>query len=263
MEMHPYFTEIPLRSFEAMAFDGKLSEILLALIVDPHEANDVSRAILDIYPTRIDLVSNEDGRSIVDAPVRIEDFMDLGLKSFDAMKITVAQWVMTTDGASDALRVLTVWDRRFGVWCACAVAREALHYVLAEDQRPLRAIEAAEAWAIGKATIETVTTADAAARSAANYAKAALGASVYNIAAADAAAQAAAIADAAVAAAAAAADPAYEAADVAKKAARVASIAARRDADRREDFENWNTAFYAELFRLREVIANACLSFPG
>lgn len=47
-------------------------------------------------------------------------------------------------------------DRRVIVLCACASARTALQYVPAGEERPLRAIETAEAWCRGEATIEQV-----------------------------------------------------------------------------------------------------------
>jgi hypothetical protein len=233
MQMHPYFTEIPLRSFEAMAFEGHLSEVLLALIVDPHEAEDVSRMIRDIYSTRIEL--DFDGK-ITSAPITLSDFQDLPSKhAFEQLKITLAQWVMTTERADSAVGALASWDRRFGVWCACAAARDALRFVPEDEERPLRAIEAAEAWVRGMATRAQVSAAREAARAAARAAYAAFAAARAADAAYYAAdrASAAAAADAARAAYAAAADAAADAARV------------------------------AELVRLREVVANACLTFPG
>jgi Imm-5 like putative immunity protein len=101
--------------------------------------------------------------------------------------------------------------RKTIVLAACACARTALQYVPKGDTRPLKAIETAEAWCRGEATIEQVWEARrdtyAAAAAAAAYA-------------ADAAAYAAAAADAADAAAyaAAAADAAAYAADAAASA---------------------------------------------
>lgn len=57
-------------------------------------------------------------------------------------------------------------DRRVIVLCACASARTALRYVPAGEERPLRAIETAEAWCRGEATIEDVRTAQRGARAA-------------------------------------------------------------------------------------------------
>ena len=76
------------------------------------------------------------------------------------------------------------------VLCACACARTALRYVPAGEERPLAAIETAERWCRGDATLDEVRAARRGAAYAADYAA---------YAAADAAAAAAA-ADAAYAA---------------------------------------------------------------
>ena len=62
-------------------------------------------------------------------------------------------------------------DRRSMVLAACAIAREVLHLVPADEPRPLYAIEAAEAWARGEVTLAQVGSAAAArARAAADWA---------------------------------------------------------------------------------------------
>jgi hypothetical protein len=86
-------------------------------------------------------------------------------------------------------------DRRLLVRAACACARTVLQYAPAGEQRPLRAIETAEAWCDGNATIEQVRSA-ADAASAAAYATAAASAA-YAAYATDAASAAAYAADAA------------------------------------------------------------------
>lgn len=58
-------------------------------------------------------------------------------------------------------------DRRLVVRAACACARPALPYVAAGELRPLRAIEDAEAWTRGEASIADARAAARAARSAA------------------------------------------------------------------------------------------------
>ena len=91
------------------------------------------------------------------------------------------------------------------VLCACAYARTALRYVPAGETRPLAAIETAERWARGEATLDEVrAAADAAADADDAAAAAAYAAAAY--AAADAAADAADAAAAAYAYAADAAD---------------------------------------------------------
>ena len=57
-------------------------------------------------------------------------------------------------------------DRKVLVHATCACARLALPHVLAGELRPLKSIEAAEAWTRGEATIEDVRAAAEAARAA-------------------------------------------------------------------------------------------------
>ena len=59
------------------------------------------------------------------------------------------------------------------VIAACLCAREVLHLVPAGEERPLRAIETAEAWCRGEATLDEVRAARSAAVDAAAYAAAA------------------------------------------------------------------------------------------
>jgi hypothetical protein len=101
-------------------------------------------------------------------------------------------------------------DRKRLVQAACACARQALQYIPDGEDRPRLAIETAEAWARGEATIEEL-------RKAADAASAAAAAAAYAYASA-------ANASAAVAANASAADAAAAAANVAAWAA-VAAVA--------------------------------------
>jgi len=119
-------------------------------------------------------------------------------------------------------------DRRVAVWLVCAVARTALRYVPAGEDRPRLAIETAERWVRGAATKEECGgAADAAAANAA--ASAAADAAAAN-AAADAAAAAAYAAYAANDANASARAVSYEAADAAAYAAAALWTAARNSA---------------------------------
>ena len=115
-------------------------------------------------------------------------------------------------------------DRRLLVRAACACARTVLPYVPVGEDRPHRAIELAEAWCNGRATIVEVRTAAYAADADAAYAA---NAAAYAAYAAYAAADAAA--DAAYAAYAAAAYAAYaDAANAAYAAAYSANAYAAR-----------------------------------
>ena len=113
-----------------------------------------------------------------------------------------ADWLLWYAGRHDDV------DRRLLVRAACACARTVLPYVPVGEDRPRLAIEMAERWCDGRATIVEVRTAAYAAAKAANAAANAAADAAY--AAADAAAANAA--NAAANAANAAADAAYAAA---------------------------------------------------
>lgn len=169
MSMDYIFTEIDARSYDAVVRNGWISEVLLAMLVDPLEADDMANSILRRKESSIELYVN--GR-VFDAPISLEDFHDLPSKhAFEKLKITMSQWVMTNDRADNAVRMITMWNIRFGVWCACAAAREALQFIPEGELRPLLAIEAAEAWVRGRATGQRVA-AGADAAYAASYAAA-------------------------------------------------------------------------------------------
>jgi hypothetical protein len=122
------------------------------------------------------------------------------------------------------------------VLAACACARTALRHVPAGEMRPLRAIETAEAWCRGEASLEQVRAASTAYAAYYAAAAAAAAAAAYYAAAAAASAAAnastayaAAAASAAYYAAAAAADAAYSADAAADAAASVARVKALAD----------------------------------
>ena len=111
-------------------------------------------------------------------------------------------------------------DRKVIVRTACACAREALRFVPDGEIRPKTAIETAERWCNGEATIEQVRNASSAAAAADAAAYAAACDAAYAAYAADA--------DAAYAAYAAAAYAAYAAAAAAADAAAYAAAACAR-----------------------------------
>ncbi len=118
-------------------------------------------------------------------------------------------------------------DRRLIVLAACQCARLVLDRIPPGEDRPRLAIETAEAWARGEATIEQVREAGGASAYAAAYASAAYAAAAAVYAAAHAAAHAAAYAAVYAAADAAAA---YAAADAADADAYAAASASARSA---------------------------------
>lgn len=96
------------------------------------------------------------------------------------------------------------------VVCACAIARTVLKFVKEGELRPLAAIETAERWTKGEATLEDI-------RKARNGAAVAAHAAAADVAYADAAAAAAAAADVAYAAAAARANAQLENAKIVRQ----------------------------------------------
>jgi hypothetical protein len=235
-QMHPIYTAVPMRSVRAYAKREPvtLEAVLCAAIVDPANAEDA----FEEY-------------GISGTPHSLRDFWEWrGATGIDLALQIAAQWTMQQKRAGAAIRKIITWDRLVGVWCACQIAREALRFAPEDEARPRIAIETTERWVVGDATIEEVrAAADAAFAAAADAADAA--AFAADAAAAADAADAAAFA---AYAAATAADAAY--------AAYAAATAAANAAVGRSRGQVWDRARNAELLRLREVVAEACLTFP-
>lgn len=247
MEMHPHYTEIPKHSLEAFLVRGNLSEVLLALSTDPAKVHATSRSVHDVRETQVDLLID---KRVVKAPIGIDDFSSAGTLAFKRMKTTLSQWVMKSDLEFYALRDLALWDQRFGVWCSCKTARSVMHLIDRDELRPIGVIESAESWLLGNATEREVLSKASAVRL-----------SSYSH-------QAAAWAvESALAAARTVDSP--RASSRALWCALSASQAvgwATRDAEFAADAAaaaGKPAAAVADHVRIREVIANACLSFPG
>lgn len=235
--MHPVFTEVPQRSYNAIVGNGWLSEVLLALVVDPLEAEDLAATIRRGAGIRLDIVPAHSGSKPYPAPVTVADFASAGANVLSTWRITVAQWVRTQSEAQDALSALVEYDRRIGVWCACQVARQVLRYVDDRRQRSRTAIETAESWVRGEVTNAQVRRdGDAAAYAYAGDHAADAGYS--------------AIATIYVGMAHCSDTAHHAAASVAFESAAYGS-------------PEWTTAYRSELVRLREVVASACLTFPA
>ena len=74
--------------------------------------------------------------------------------SAEQVRNALAAWVKRQKNGAVALRELTEWDRKLGVWCACAVVESALKHLPAGEDRPRIAIETARSWVLGQATVE-------------------------------------------------------------------------------------------------------------
>jgi hypothetical protein len=140
-----------------------------------------------------------------------------------------------------------MWDRRFGVWCACQVAREALRYIPRSEPRPLRAIKTAEAWVRGTATEDQADTAAQGAEAYAEIAENEYG--DYLVFEASSAASSASYTVVGY--------------DFAGDAAAGSASAFAYSAQASDPDVDWDEVREAELIRLREVVAAACLTFPG
>ncbi len=164
-------------------------DVLASLDRDPQR---VYRVAVDLYVV--------DRRGDLVALPRPEWRYDADAREWSAAHDLATAWRDCRDARWMLNAVADVVPRQSLVLAACACARTVLHLVPAGETRPLRAIEVAEAWCRGEATLDEVrAAADAAwvAASAAARGAAADAAWVAAWAAADAAAAAVAAASAA------------------------------------------------------------------
>ncbi len=133
MKMHKTFTRVPQRSYDA--FVGRrratLDALLAAFSVEPLEAEDALRE-----------------HEINGIPKSLEYFASLGRLSFVSALETISQWALAQKDGYKALEAIISYDRRLGVWCACQVAKQTLPLIPSDEQRPAWAVEAAEQWVI-------------------------------------------------------------------------------------------------------------------
>jgi len=140
---HTIYTEIPLRSFNALVGDKETIEnLLIALMVDEFAAEDVAEQIANQSMPRPD--------------VSAASFFDLGANAWDAWKATVSQWASRQVDARRAIRGITIYNRKLGVWCGCWVVRRVLPLVPAEDRTPRLAIETTESRLVGRSTLNNL-----------------------------------------------------------------------------------------------------------
>jgi hypothetical protein len=236
-KMHPIYTAVPARSMWAYVklTYPKLEEVLCAAIVDPHNARDAAEEY-----------------GISGTPHSLEDFWDWrGAIGVDLALQVVSQWTMQQPEALWALNPIANWNRLLAIWCACRVAREGLRYVRESEDRPRISIETTERWLIDDATLDEVRAAAEAA--AASSSVNTYGAAYAATSAAQATARAAAVSGLVQN------DPFVFAVD---SSARAVASAAAYAVDPRKNLGLWSSARDAELLRLREVVAKACLTFP-
>lgn len=248
--MHKDFPLIPQRSYDAIVRNGWLSEVLLALIVDPLEAEEVAAKLYRnlhyrlLFKDYLSMMLFRDHPSMsenaADMPIGVDDFVRQGANATDAWRQVVAQWVRLQKDARPALRSLVVYNRWLGAWCSSHVAREVLDIVAGNKDRLLKQINVAEDWSCGKLTTAQVREISA---SMGKYA-------VYDFAA-DAAETSLRVITI------------YVADNAARAAEELADTVANAHAEASDTSEErWTTVCSAELVRLREVVAEACMTFP-
>lgn len=240
---HPYYTEIYQRSFDAIVKNGWLSEILLALITDPLEAEDFAERLERTSPEALWILPYGKGERRCPAPIFIEDFKMLSMNAETQWRVTLAKWVMRFAQADEAVRSLIYYETRVGVWAACQVVREAMRFIPADEDRPVEAVIRTERWASAKGTAAEATKAGDAALECSE-----------ELAGENAVAE----------------DSAYAAYLVSNsisyrpEAEYAVEVTAGVLASAYYKYESirWNIKRDSELVRLREVVANACMTFP-
>jgi len=85
MKMHSYYTEVEARSYDAIVNNGWLSEVLLAMVVDPLEAEDVADVIVRNDAAKTMMIDGSQR-----ALLSLSD--GLGASLIDRAKITAWQW---------------------------------------------------------------------------------------------------------------------------------------------------------------------------
>ncbi len=134
MKMHKTFTRIPQRSYNAFVGRRKqtLDAVLAALAVDPLEAEDAFKMF-----------------GVKETKHSLEHFAGVSRLAFVSALETISQWVKTVDVTVVAIYVVAEYDARLGTWCACQVARESLRFVPEGRSRASDAIKCAEGWVRG------------------------------------------------------------------------------------------------------------------
>lgn len=234
--MHPVFSLVPRSSFEAYvrSESPSLDEVLCALIVDPQKARKAYAK-----------------NGIAGTPHSLYDFQESGESAFRSALETIAQWVTIQPDAETAVRSITEYSHRLGVWCALSLARDALRVIAPKEKRPAKSLEVVRSWIAGKANFVQLENASEDASSFANLADARGEPATSEIATA--------VRHVAIAAA----DPGDQN-DSPQEAAHAVLLVAKAYVfhDRvAEDHPTFSPKVATELSRLRGSVAKSCLSF--
>lgn len=237
------FSKVERESLDSLVEKGLLTELMLALLLSPSDAAEMSRNISSRDASKILL---KDGSR---APIYPGNFSSLNVAWYEAMKLTLSEWVMWNSSAYEALRDLGNWDRRMGVWCACKVAEEGLEYIRDDHELAEASLAETRSWVFDPGSTVRV-------KSAAN---AAYARRPYETSWPDHRKSAAIAAVKAVYGAAEAVfgDPDH-AGDAAYEVASARALAAGNSVNSAA----WKQKLDEELSDLRKVVADACLAYP-
>ncbi len=130
---HPQYTEVYLRSYDAIVRYGLLEEVAFALLVDPLEAEDLSERIGHRTDGRLMIRSLDALEPPSPAPSLLSDAVSMGSKAVSALLITLGQWVKAQTSAEDALVGLFNYDTRVSMFCAGRVVEHVMDTVLPGD----------------------------------------------------------------------------------------------------------------------------------
>lgn len=147
--MHSHYTEVEARSYDAIVKNGWLSEVLLAMAVDPLEAEDVADVIArnDAMKTMMIDGSQRALLSLSDG---------LGASFLDRAKITASQWASQQSDGRSVMAQLAEWDQKVGVWCACHLPVGMLARLPKDRPQARETIRKTLSWVFGQDTAATV-----------------------------------------------------------------------------------------------------------
>lgn len=149
MKMHSYYTEVEARSYDAIVKNGWLSEVLLAMVVDPLEAADVADVIIRNDAAKTMMIDGSQ-RALLSLSY------GLGASFLDRVKITASQWVSQQSDGRSVMAQLAGWDQKLGVWCACHLPVGMLARLPNDRPQARETIRKTLSWVFGQDAASTV-----------------------------------------------------------------------------------------------------------
>ena len=128
-----YYTNVYQKSFEVFAKRSKkLDPLLIALMVDPLEAEDAKREFGNKIPHSLEDFRSRDGQMAVDAALQ-----------------TVAQWLVKQESIQMSIPEIAKWNSKLTVWMGIRQVDSFLSFAKTSDPRPREALRLAEEWVRG------------------------------------------------------------------------------------------------------------------